>query len=78
VDEDVLIIDERLGCRPLTTGLLLLAIPERGGEHTTEIIPRVALSAGASIGVPRGDTSWRCAPERLCFPGADMRRNARS
>lgn len=38
VAEDVLIIAERLHHRTLTTGHLLIAILERAGEHTSEII----------------------------------------
>jgi ATP-dependent Clp protease ATP-binding subunit ClpA len=37
VSEDVLIIAERLGHRPLTTGHLLIAILERPEEHPGEI-----------------------------------------
>ncbi len=38
VAEDVLIIAERVGHRALTTGHVLLAILERAGEHTSDII----------------------------------------
>jgi ATP-dependent Clp protease ATP-binding subunit ClpA len=38
VAEDVLIIAERLGHRAVTTGHILIAILERPGEHTSEII----------------------------------------
>jgi hypothetical protein len=38
VAEDVLIIAERLGYRALTTGHVLLAILERAGDHTSDII----------------------------------------
>jgi ATP-dependent Clp protease ATP-binding subunit ClpA len=37
VAEDVLIIAERLGQRPITTGHLLIAILESPDEHTSEI-----------------------------------------
>jgi hypothetical protein len=38
VAEDVLIIAERLGHIPLTTGHLLMAILESGDESTSEIV----------------------------------------
>lgn len=57
VAQDVLIIAERLGYRPLTTGHLLIAILESRDEHTAEItslLPDIREITAAVIDAMRG------------------------